>query len=188
MRVPSLDSVKIVAATTLAAVSYGIVHDQITARICIEYFTVTHPKLIDSTSPTLVGLAWGVVATWWVGAIAGVLLALACRVGPRPKLTARWAIPRLGGVLLITGLLAATAGVLMARTPNFNALEGIYAPQAVERIPEAQRDGWDVCFAVHNVSYLVGALGGVVLFVVAIVDRVRLSRRASGATLDALRE
>ena len=160
-------------------------YHQITARICIEYFTVTHPKLIDSTSPTLIGLAWGVVATWWVGAISGVLLALSCRVGPRSRLTISWVLPRLGVVLLITGLLAAIAGVMMARAPEFNVQEGIYAQQAVDRIPESQRDGWDVCFAVHNVSYLVGALSGAVLFVMAIVDRVRLSRRSVRATLRA---
>jgi len=27
----------------LAAVFYGILHDQITARICVEYFTIGHP-------------------------------------------------------------------------------------------------------------------------------------------------
>ncbi|MFI5379272.1 MAG: hypothetical protein ACHRHE_08245 [Tepidisphaerales bacterium] len=29
----------------LAAVCYGIVHDQVTARICVEYFTIGHPPV-----------------------------------------------------------------------------------------------------------------------------------------------
>lgn len=45
-----------VALSVLAAVVYGILHDQITARICVEYFTIGHARLIDSDSPTVLGL------------------------------------------------------------------------------------------------------------------------------------
>ncbi len=63
----------------MAAISYGIVHDQITARICVEYFTVGHPRLTDSDLPTVLALFWGVVATWWVGLPLGLGLAFAAR-------------------------------------------------------------------------------------------------------------
>ena len=29
-----------------AAICYGIVHDQITVRICVEYFSVFHPTIL----------------------------------------------------------------------------------------------------------------------------------------------
>lgn len=74
-----------VALSVLAAVVYGILHDQITARICVEYFTIGHARLIDSDSPTVLGLFWGVVATWWVG------LPLSVPTGPFIK--ARHAVP-----------------------------------------------------------------------------------------------
>lgn len=60
-----------------SAVCYGIAHDQITARVCVEYFTIGHPPVFDTNSPTLPGLGWGVLATWWVGAISGIPLAVA---------------------------------------------------------------------------------------------------------------
>jgi hypothetical protein len=44
-----------------SAVVYGIVHDQITARICVEYFTIGHPPVFATESPTLLGLGWGAV-------------------------------------------------------------------------------------------------------------------------------
>ncbi|HEU4754510.1 MAG TPA: hypothetical protein VFU47_15485, partial [Armatimonadota bacterium] len=64
-------------------------HDQVTVRVCVEYFTVAHPPLITTDSPTLLALAWGVVATWWVGLALGVMLGLAARLGGWPRLVAR---------------------------------------------------------------------------------------------------
>ncbi|MBV8223051.1 MAG: hypothetical protein JO293_06785, partial [Candidatus Eremiobacteraeota bacterium] len=64
-----------------AAVLYGELHDQITARVCVEYFTIGHPPLFPTDDPTLLGLGWGVVATWWVGLVLGAGLAVAARAG-----------------------------------------------------------------------------------------------------------
>lgn len=182
---PTLEPLRIVGTTTIAAVLYGVVHDQITARICLEYFTVTHPGLItfaeppeppEPPGPMVIGLMWGVVATWWVGLIAGTLLVVACRVGRWPRLSNRWVLPRLGLVLLVTGGLAGLAGAVMAMNPDANILEGVYTPDTVARIPEENRDGWDICLAVQTVSYLVGSVGGVALVVLAVFDRWRSSR------------
>ena len=74
----------IVALCIGAAVVYGIAHDQITARICVEYFTIGHPPVFATDDPTLLGLGWGVIATWWVGLMLGIFLALAARAGRRP--------------------------------------------------------------------------------------------------------
>jgi hypothetical protein len=49
------EGLKIILASVAAAIIYGIVHDQITARICIEYFTVFHPPVFLTQSPTLLG-------------------------------------------------------------------------------------------------------------------------------------
>ena len=51
-----MPKVKITLLSIVAAVAYGIVHDQITARLCVEYFTVAHPPLIHTSSPTVLGL------------------------------------------------------------------------------------------------------------------------------------
>ena len=41
----------IVLLSVLTCVTYGIVHDQITARICVEYFTIGHPPVFDTDDP-----------------------------------------------------------------------------------------------------------------------------------------
>ena len=42
---------KIIAVFTLAAVAFGLVHDQITARVCMEYFTIAHVTIVPTQSP-----------------------------------------------------------------------------------------------------------------------------------------
>ena len=79
----------IVVQGVLAAVLYGIVHDQITIRICPEYFTIAHPHISDTKSLTLLAVMWGVIATWWVGLPLGIAIGLAARVGRLPKLEPR---------------------------------------------------------------------------------------------------
>src|SRR5215472_606893 len=84
-----MQSLAIIFLAVAAAVGYGIIHDQITARICVEYFTIGHPRLINSDSPTVLAIFWGVVATWWVGLPLGLGLTVAARAGRRPKLKAQ---------------------------------------------------------------------------------------------------
>ena len=71
---------KILLLCIAAAIVYGIVHDQFTACICLEYFTVFHPQIFPTQSPTLLAIGWGILATWWVGAFLGVLLGIAGEV------------------------------------------------------------------------------------------------------------
>jgi hypothetical protein len=71
--------IAIVVLSILACVAYGIIHDQITARICVEYFTIGHPRIIPTDDPTALGIVWGIVATWWVGVIMGIPLATVSR-------------------------------------------------------------------------------------------------------------
>ena len=68
---------RIVGGTTPLSIAYGIVHDMVTAHVCVEYFTVFHPHLVNSNSPIVMALLWGVLATFWFGAGAGALLGIA---------------------------------------------------------------------------------------------------------------
>ena len=85
----AMHSLRIVLCSLGCAVLYGIVHDQVTARGCVEYFTVGHPSLLGLRDPTVLGIVWGIIATWWVQLALGLLLALVCRLGTRPTLTVR---------------------------------------------------------------------------------------------------
>jgi hypothetical protein len=68
--------VRIVLFSLGCAVIYGIVHDQVTAPVCVEYFTIGHPSLLGRRDPTVLGIVWGIIATWWGGLALGLLLAL----------------------------------------------------------------------------------------------------------------
>lgn len=81
-----MENARIIGFATLAAIAYGILHDQVTAHLCVEYFTIGHPPIFATSSPFLLALGWGVIATWWVGLPLGIGLAIAARAGPAPKL------------------------------------------------------------------------------------------------------
>lgn len=166
-----MESLKIIALCTLVAVAYGIVHDQITARICIEYFTVAHPPLVNSRNPTVVALAWGVVATWWVGAGAGIALALASRVGPLPKLTARDQVKPLLVSVLATAAFATIIGLLGYALSASGAFRIGYP--IMDRIPRDHHVGFYTAGFIHNGSYLGAFIASVVVFVITLRRRAK---------------
>ena len=73
-------STGIFAGSVAAACLYGIAHDQVTARVCPEYFTEGFHKdmvgkgpdgwlkktLLTTKSPTKLGLLWGTLETWCI--------------------------------------------------------------------------------------------------------------------------
>jgi hypothetical protein len=149
-----VQSLAIIVLAVAAAVAFGIVHDQITARICIEYFTIGHPRLIDSDSPTVLGLFWGVAATWWVGLPLGLGLAVAARAGRRPKLNARnllRPVSKLVGSMFIIATVAGLVGFVTARAGIFNLIEPLASRVPREKHAAFLADGW-----AHAGSYLAG--------------------------------
>ena len=144
-----------------AAIAYGVAHDQVTARVCVEYFTIGHPPLIPSESPTLLALAWGVVATWWVGLPLGILLAIAARTGRSPAFTVsqvRGSVLRLLLVMAACALCAGVAGYLFAGA-------GLIAlpDDLAERVPREAHYRFLADLWAHSASYAVGAIGGLVV-------------------------
>lgn len=172
---PGLVFIQILLLCIGLAVVFGVLHDQVTARICIEYFTVTHPPLIDSDSPTLVGLAWGVVATWWFGLLLGVPLALACRLGREPRLGVGWVLPRIGVMLAIVALCSTAAG-LYGHSLGADAINNFLDAGTVLRIDPSRHAGWVANAFAHSATYTGAGIGGVILMVLAPIDRWRRSR------------
>jgi len=153
----------IVLLSILGCVAYGIIHDQITVRICLEYFTVGHPPIFSTENPTLLALAWGVIATWWVGTILGVPLAIAARAGRRRKYSARELVRPLAIALGCNGLLAVAAGMVgwIAASLGWVRLIG---PSAT-RLPIERHVPFLVALWIHSANYLGGALFGLGLIV-----------------------
>jgi hypothetical protein len=161
-----MESLKIVFYSIAAGVLYGIIHDQITVRICAGYFTLFHPRLLpEDFPPTLVALAWGVVATWWAGAILGLLLALAARAGSRAELAAASLLPSIGKLLLVmagSATLFGIIGFVLASNGVIFPPLWVQSQLPPSRFPNFMADWW-----AHTASYASAFLGGMVLCVIA---------------------
>jgi hypothetical protein len=156
-----LQFLAIVALSITAAVIYGIAHDQITVRICLEYFTIGHPPIFATTSPTLLALGWGVVATWWMGLALGLGVALASRAGARPAVDARALARPIGILLAVMAIAALLSGSLVAVLASQGKVS-LWEPMS-SLIPEESQIGFLTDLAAHSASYLVGGVGGIVL-------------------------
>lgn len=160
-----------------AAITYGVLHDQVTARVCVEYFTIGHPPLFDTTNPTLLGLGWGVVATWWVGLILGVSLALVSRLGSWPKTppSVLWKpIGVLLGCMAVCALIAGCIGYALATSG------GVFLVGPLEtQIPAAKHHVFIADAWAHVASYLSGFVGGVAVLGVVARSRWKAARDQS---------
>ena len=156
-----MQSIGIVLISVAAAVVYGIVHDQITARVCVEYFTIGHPPVFGTDDPTLLGIGWGIIATWWVGVLLGVPLAAAARAGSRPKRSIHSLIRPILCLLCVMSVSALSAGIIgwFSASNGWIFLDGWLA----QAVPRARHVPFLADFWAHNASYLSGFVGGLVV-------------------------
>lgn len=167
-----MQSLKIIGLGVLSALIYGVLHDQITARICVEYFTVGHPNLFGTDSPTLLALGWGIVATWWVGLFLGVLLCLAARIGSLPRLVAANLKRPVFALMLLCAAVALLAGIVgfgLARTRAIWLIEPLASDVPVAKHAAFLADLW-----AHSASYIAGFMGGWILAIRVCFRRITL--------------
>lgn len=156
-----IECVKIVFLCIIASVVYGTVHDQITVRLCPAYFTewYFHAEVFQHPNLTVVGLFWGIVATWWVGLILGVPIAIVSIYGAVEWWTWRRSVKPL--VLLIISLwITAAIGYWTSILLSFRA-----DSEALGYFPETDQDllRFSSVLVAHNVSYVAGAIGGLLI-------------------------
>ncbi len=156
-----MQTAKIILLSTCAATGYGIIHDQITARVCIEYFSVAHPALFHTQSPSLIAFGWGVVATFWIGLTFGCLLARASQSEGLPPIPIS-KLAKLIFVLLGTMALAATLAGIVGFELSHHSLISMPSPW-VRTIPLSQDDRFMAVWFPHGASYLLGIVGGTFL-------------------------
>jgi hypothetical protein len=172
-----MQSLKIIFLGIVSAVIYGILHDQVTARVCVEYFTVGHAPIFHTESPTLLAFGWGIVATWWMGLTLGILAALASRIGSWPKFDAAnlvWPIVGLLIVMAVSSLLAGIAGYEIAKAGMLKLPEPL-----ASRLPMARHNLFFADWWAHQTAYGVGFLGGLMLCVWVLFRRRRSGRVTS---------
>ncbi|MBN2294260.1 MAG: hypothetical protein JXM70_17665 [Pirellulales bacterium] len=177
-----MQSLKIILLCIVSAVIYGICHDQVTARVCVEYFTVGHAHIFNTTSPTLLAFGWGTLATWWVGLILGILAAVVCRIGSWPKFQASHLIRPIACLLIVTAvtsLLAGITGYKLAQSSGFVLPEPL-GP----RVPEDRHALFFADSLAHLAAYVVGALGGLILCVRVLIQRRRVARADESGRVD----
>ncbi len=153
----------IVILSILVCVTYGVVHDQITARICIEYFTIGHPRILQTEDPTIIGCVWGVIATWWVGLILGVPLATVARIGSRPKRTAASLLRPMVILFVGNALFATVAGIAGYFAADFGWVRLV--GRIAEEVPPQRHVPFLVDLWAHNASYIGGLFGGVEMMI-----------------------
>ena len=149
-----MESLKIVLLAVVACVAYGVVHDQFTARICVEYFTVGHDDRFGTQDPTLLAIGWGVIAAWWVGVLVGIPLAIAARAGNAAKWTAARLVRPMLVLVAVTAALAAVAGVIGYFAASRDVVQ-LVGPIA-ERLPPEKHVPFLVDLWMHNASYAGG--------------------------------
>src|ERR1700736_3324733 len=152
-----MQAIKIVGLCIGGGAIYGILHDQVTARGCLEYVTVFHPDIFHTQSPTLLALGWGVLATWWVSLFLGIMLAIAARAGSRAKLIASHLIRPLLKLLAIMAIFALAAGIIGY------FLQGLGMEYYATAIPKQIRHTFYADLWAHEMSYLTGLIGGIIL-------------------------
>lgn len=147
--------------STLLAIVYGIIHDLITAHICVEYFTIGHPKIIESTSPVALALLWGIIATWWVGLPLGILLAIVSQVGKLPVIPVKMVLRSCIMLILCMFVTAAIFGIVA----GLAATQGnLFLAGAMEQlVPKQQHTRFLAVAWAHGASYLTGIIGALII-------------------------
>jgi hypothetical protein len=169
-----VESVKIILLCVSAAVVYGIAQDQVTARVCVEYFTIGHPPVFDTDSPTLLAFGWGVLATWWVGLPLGIAGAVVSHVGSWPKFSARQLMPPILCLMAAMGpasLLAGVIGYFVARSGAVWLLEPL-----ASRVPASKHDLFLADLWAHVTAYGAGFVGGIVVCGYILFRRSRITK------------
>lgn len=162
-----MQAVRFIASVVVLTCLFGIALDLVTAHVWVEYFTLHHPKVVESESPIVMAVVWGVGASWWFGAIAASILWWfnRRRLSPVPAGTLlRWIVWGLAALWLtmiaILGLVYALIGLLPfeQRRPTF----------------DIDRRAMSVALT-HQTEYVLGAI----LLAVLMILVARWSRRAA---------
>lgn len=152
---------EIIVLFTYSSIIYGILHDQVTVRVCLEYFTVGHYPIFGEQHPTILAILWGTAATWWMGFLMGSIIALVASLGRTPIVPARQLVKP--AILLLTTMailafIAGVAGYFMSES-GFVHL----TPRWQFSVNAAKHSAFIADGFAHCASYLAGIIGSIIL-------------------------
>lgn len=154
--VRDLSRLRIAVLATACVVLFAVAQDQVSARLCVEYFTVLHPPIVGLTDPTLLGVTWGFLGAAPAAFLGGYAIGVAATVGPWPRLSPARVLPALGlGVLGMTAAVGITGFATWMNVGVFDVQLDLVAPVPVERHDEVLIVG-----TYHLAAYVAGVLAG----------------------------
>jgi hypothetical protein len=145
----------------VALVGYAMLQDQVSARLCPEYFTVLHPPIPGLTDPTLLGISWGFLGGWWGGILLGYVAGLVATLGPRPPLAPRELVRPLG--ILVSVLAAVTALTGFTVWHHANLLGVSLDAGMTGLVPPERHCGLLTVACYHLAAYVTATVSGLVL-------------------------
>ena len=156
-RSPRTESLLFVLQAVLATCLLGVAIDVVTANVAVEYFTVHHPHVVDSESPWVMALVWGIGASWWFGFIAAVLLwwVNSRRARPLPRKTVLRMVVR--SLIFIWVFMIFVVGAVYA-------IGGLVPPAQRRPTFDSDRRLMAVAMA-HATEYVLGGILTVVLMI-----------------------
>lgn len=156
---------------------YGILHDQVTASISPEYFTRfkfiqfhVGPGVSFRLGVTIVGF----FATWWTGAIIGLLLGLTGFIFPDHK-TMKTALNKALLLILVTTVLLGCCGFVYGKYIQDPARVNWWLPENLQ-----DKNNFILVGSIHNFSYL-GGLTGLLSSMIYLMMRNRKIRQMKSA-------
>lgn len=170
---------RIVLLCSFALIGYACIQDQISVRLCPEYFTLAHPALpapFDRTyPPTLLALVWGFLAGLPGGIALGIPVALASSLGPFPKLSAQ----NLRRPILFVLLFAAAVTLITVGSSLYNAgIIGItIADPWKSAIPPGRHIAFFVVACAHFGTYTSILVAGLGLCLWIVRHRIQLQNQ-----------
>lgn len=183
-----LASAKIIALSAGAATLYGIANAELSAYLCPEFFSqggmlqmqnrlprnsILKQMLISTDSPAVKAALWAPITSWWVGAAAGVPLAILARLGTQlPQLSAGDLIKPLAIAMAATATVSVGFGVIhayKARNPEYLERFKIRNINLMHGIPEKSDLGYVAAACNTAAGYRLAALAklGLCGFVIA---------------------
>jgi hypothetical protein len=130
---------------------YAIVQDQFSARLCPEYFTVLHNPIVGLTDPTLLGITWGFLGSWWGGALLGYGAGLASTLGRHQPMTVKQLLKPMLCVIAFVAVCTTLAGISVAMNADGFSVQ-VHA-LSTETIPVQRHKAAFIVATYHLVAY-----------------------------------
>jgi hypothetical protein len=159
---------------------YGMAQDQISARLCPEYFTALHNPIPGLTDPTLLGLAWGFLGAAPGGIAMGYAAGLAATVGRRPPMAVRELVRPMLVLLAAVATVTAITGISAHRHAEMFAIR--LDSFADRLVPVERHRSLFVVACYHLAAYASAIIGSIVMCVWIGAERNRRAQAGDRAT------